>query len=376
MKNKRIIITAVFLLYLICTLCLSVSAREQMPDEYGDYIDSIPEDIRNGLDEGMLSDVREDVIGAAERMSSIGFVMTLLLNSVGRGIAEMLPHVLCLFGIVILSSLGSTMVSHLSPHFRTVEICSRLAFFACIGWTSIDVIGNVKEYLTGLFATVASFVPLSGVLYCMGGNVSTAASTGVGLTLTLSVIQFICISIAIPLFCFCMALVFCSAADAEINASGLCAAIKKPFMSILAIVMSVLAVSLTTQTLISAKADGVAMRGAKVLAGTQIPVAGGTVSATLGTVASGVELLRGAVGVGGIIVIAMSVLPMIIKLWMLRTTYGLISGASGMLSLGGAQGALNSVSELYGILEGVCVMCALIFVVALSLFSSTGAALI
>ena len=135
----------------------------------------------------------------------------------------------------------------------------------------------------------------------------------------------------------------------------------------------VLTSSLAAQSIIAAKADGVAMKGAKFAASSIIPVSGGAVSSTLGTLASSIEMLRGSVGVIGVIAILLMLLPVIVELAVMRLVCSISEFAAGMLSCGGEQKLLSEIGSLYGFLEGVAVLCSVIFIIAFAIFASVAA---
>ena len=135
----------------------------------------------------------------------------------------------------------------------------------------------------------------------------------------------------------------------------------------------ILTSSLVAQNIIASKADGMAMRGAKFAASSFIPVSGGTVSSTLGTLASSVEMIRGSVGVIGIIAIIFMLLPTVIELAIMRLICSISEFAAGMLSCTGEQRLLSEIGGLYGFLEGVAVLCSVIFIIAFAIFASVSA---
>jgi stage III sporulation protein AE len=141
-------------------------------------------------------------------------------------------------------------------------------------------------------------------------------------------------------------------------------------MTALGFIMMILSASLLSQTVISSKADGMAMRGAKFAVSSFVPIAGGTLSSTLGTLAASIEMLRGSVGVIGIIVIIIMLLPTVLELAAMRLVLGISEFVAGMISAAGEKRLLSEIGGLYGYLEGVAVLCSVIFIIAFAVFSS------
>ena len=132
----------------------------------------------------------------------------------------------------------------------------------------------------------------------------------------------------------------------------------------------ILTVSLGAGNLIATKADNMAMRGAKFAVSSFVPVTGGTVSSTLGTLAASVELLRGSIGVIGIVIMLLMLLPTIIELALLRGVFAISGFCASILGCAGEARLLSSLDSLYGYLEGVAVLSATVFVIAFGIFAS------
>lgn len=376
MKNnkkrlKKILLGVVSVLVLASVFLIFVSAEEnKMPDGYGDFIDSLPDDTKDILPDGMYSDDMDKVSDAVSEMSGIEYLLSAILGCFSSALTKAIPNAVLLVGLLIISSLGRLMSAHLSPGVsRIFDICSRLVLFCAIGGVAISVLGNVKEFFVRVSGIISAFVPLSATLYTMGGNISAALKSSTGLLVTLGIVEFISGVVVVPLFCFCLAMSLVSSMTLDMGVGSVGGSVKKAFMTALGIITAILSLSLSSQTVIASKADGLVMKGAKAFLGS-IPVTGGAVSSSLGTLASSVELIRGIVGVGGIIILLLSLFPIIIELWLMRSVYSLLGGFSGMLGMSGEHKFLMEVSELYGILEGVAIMCSVVFLVSMATLCS------
>ncbi len=379
LNKKRLIkilfgILSVFLLSGV--FFVLVGAKENtMPDGYENFLDGLPDDTKQLLPENIYSNDADKVADAVSEMSGVEYLLSAVISCLGSAIVNIIPHVALLLGLVVLSSLGGLMSAHLSPSAsRAFDICSRLVVFCAIGGVAISVLEDVKEFFLRISGIISALVPLSATLYTMGGNVSAAFKSSSGLLVTLGIIEFISGVVVIPLFCFCLALSFVSGITSDIWVGNVSGSVKKTFLTALGIITSILSMSLSSQTVIASKADSMAIKGAKMFLGS-IPVTGGAVSSSIGTLASSVELIRGAVGVGGIIILLLLLLPVIIELWLMRSIYGMLGSLSGMLGMTGEHKLFSEVSELYGILEGVAIMCSLVFFVAMATLCTTAPAI-
>ena len=375
-KGRKILFFATaFTLFLFMLTTLASAEESRMPDGYRDFLDSIPNDASDALPDGLFSEDIEEVADAVSQMSGIEYLFAMLIQSLGSGLGRVIPHLLLIIGLLVVSAVGGLLSTHFSPSMvKIYDACSRLSLFCAIGGVAVSLLLDVKEFFSRLSGTVAAFIPLSASLYTMGGNVSAAMKSSAGLLSCLGIIEFISGAVVIPLFCFCLCMSLVSSMSSDVGSVSLGGAVKKAFMNILGIITMILSLSLSSQTLIAAKADSLAMKGAKMFLG-KIPVTGGAVSSSLGTLASSLELIRGAVGVGGIIIILLLLLPTLVELWLMKTLYSLLGSFSGMLGLSGEQRLLCDVSELYGILESVAIMCSLVFIVSMAVLCRSAPAI-
>lgn len=354
----------------IFSFALPLSAEEDMPDEYKNFTDSVPPEITDKLPDGFFSDSINDVSDSAGQMSKIEFLLSELLSAAGTGIQKCIPTLALICGIIIIGALCRTVGNSLTgaPN-RIVGMCTEICVFSSVCAVSIRSLETVSTYFENLRSVMLSFLSLSGVLYAIGGNFSAAASSTAGLTVTLSICEFICTYTVIPIFCICLCMALITSLEPNAGVLGLCSSIKKWYNTLLSFLMMIITTALSAGTFVSARADNAAMRGAKFVAGNFIPVSGGAVSSSLGTLASSVELIRTSVGTIGVIVIILLILPVILELIFMRMVFGFCSFIAGLSGCSGEKKLLDELSSLYGYLEGVCILCTVVFVVFLAIMA-------
>ncbi len=375
--GKKLFIASAFtlsaiLMILLFTVPISAEEYDTLPPEYAEYTDSISGSIKDKLPEGVFSENADEINeAAAELISPVG-ILKVLTDALGAGLANAAPTLSLVLGIVILSAVLSTVSADLGGMSRAVENCIRLCTFTAISTVAVGCAEALTVYFERLFMSVASFLPLSAVLYAMGGNIGTAASSGATLGVTLTVCQFFCTNTVIPIFCICLCMSLLSVFDGQGAAAGstLSASLRRWYMTSLSFVMMILTCSVAGSAILSSKADSMAMRGAKFAVSSFVPVSGGTVSSTLGTLAASVEMLRGSVGVIGIAVIILMLLPTVIELALLRGVFTIGSFCASTLGCSGEARLLSHLEALYGYLEGIAALSAAVFIISFGIFAS------
>ena len=373
MKKHKAIIFAVVILLFIVLGALSVSAEEDstVPEEYRDLISSLDGEISDHLPNGALSSSSEEINQAADELSRPTNILSLLIKGFASGITRVIPTLAILLGIIILSAVVNTVASGTSLS-RPVEICTRLCSLCSIMGATLGCIDSLSIYFDRLFSAVSGFVPLSAALFAMGGNINSAVSGSASLGIVLTVCQFFCTQTAIPVFCISLALSSLSVLDGIGGAAGgaVSASIRRWYMIALSFVMMLLTISTSASTLLASKADNVAMRGAKFAVSSFIPVTGGTLSSTLGTLASSVELLRGSIGTVGVFILILILVPCIIELALMRAVFSISGFCASSLGCTTEARLMCEIDSLYGFLEGVAALSAVTFIILLAIFAS------
>ena len=377
MKTKRYILAFAFIFFFILigtTPCRATEYEEEsLPGEYGDFISNLPDYVIDALPDTALDDNKSSLYEAADELSRPTSVLSAILRGFGSQISNVLPTLAKLLGIIIISSLSYSLSSSLGEGIgKAMTIVTRLACYVAVCSITFSTLGDLKDYFNSLFSAVGSFVPLSAVLYAMGGNLTSAVSEASGISITLAVCEFICTKTTIPLFCLCLSLTLISMLEGGGGVGvSLSNDIKKWYLTSISFVMLVLTTSLASQNILSARADGVAMRGTKLALSSFVPLSGGTLSSTLGTLSSSVGLLRGSVGIIGIAVIILMLMPTIMYLSLLRLCFSFCSTLCGLLSCTGEQKLFSELNNLYGYLIGISALSAAVFVIALAIFAKT-----
>ena len=347
--------------------------EESVPDEYGDFLDSLDGSVADKLPESAFSDDPNKIGEAAIESVKPESLISMILDLFFEGLKGVLPTLALLLGIVILSALGNLLASHSPSLSRAVEYCTRLCTFCAISGVAVACLGSLSLYFERLFAAVASFLPLSAVLYAMGGNLNLAAGSSASLTVILSVCEFFCTKTVIPVFCICLCLSLLSVFEGVGGAAGasISASIRKWYMTALSFLMLIMTFALGASNLMGSKADNLAMKGVKFAVSSFIPVSGGTLSATLGNLTASVEFLRGSVGVIGIVVLLLLLLPTIIELALMRGAFAISGFCASVLGCSGEARLLSELESLYGYLEGIAALSAAVFIVAFAIFAKT-----
>lgn len=247
----------------------------------------------------------------------------------------------------------------------TASVC------AAVLVAQIDGIDRIKDAFRGLGTLMGSMIPITGAVWAMGGNVTTASAGSAGLYALLALTERVC-AVTAPPVCYVMVMsALCSSlSDGELL-SGFTGAVKKLYAFIIAAVGVLLVFSLGAQTSIASAADTAAARGGKLLTQTLIPGVGGAVGDTLRTVAGSVQYVKSVVGMGGVALVGALTLPPLASLLLTRLAFLVTGALASMLGCKREARLLSEMGNVYATLLGALSICAVAFCVALAIFVKT-----
>lgn len=373
------ILVALFLLVsLFFSGCMISHAEglETTPEAYRALEDYLPDDVRDLLPDGMFSENTETAVSAAESLTRPQYLFSVLLDAVGLRIPEVLALLGSLVGILLLSAVLHKLRNAFSGNLgEGTALIFRLCLFALILGKALNMVGEVKAHLGRLSVLMTGLIPLMGAMYVMGGNIATAVASESVLLLFLSICEYLTASVtpAVCGICLSFAMLEVFGGSLHSGLSVLSDTVKRWYVFLLGIVVFLLSVSLSGQAILTAGTDSLGMKGLKYAMSQMIPVVGGGISSTLTTVAAGVSILRGALGVSGVILVGLTLLPALVQLLLFRACFRLSSGVASMLGCDGEKRLMEEISSLYGYMAAAVSICSVICVLSLAIFARTTA---
>ena len=215
-----------------------------------------------------------------------------------------------------------------------------------------------------------SMIPVMGALYVSGGNTLGAAVSSASLLLQINLIELGTTALVIPSVSVCMALMLAdSLRGSSPRFSGITASIKRTLAFVYGLCSTFLTASLSAQSVLASAGDSAGARAVKFVAGNMIPVVGGTVGEMLRTLAASVKLLRGSVGVAGMIAVTLVLLPTLIELFLTRFAFNCAAAVGDLIGCRAESGLYRDIASLYGYVIAAAAMASLLCIFSLTLFA-------
>ena len=363
---------AIFLA-VVAVLSLRVSA-EQTEAEIADSFSEVAGEVADVSGSELASELSgEDIEMTADILLEFLTPEQVLDEIFGmlKGALPSAMSLLCMItGLVVLSAVCNSICSSLD----TGGISSGFSFLSAsviIAGVLTSVIGQfdrITDFFEGLSSLMSGMIPITGAVWAMGGNVGSASLGTATLYAMLGATEWLCSKTLLPV-CYVMGIAaVCSGLSGGGVLDGFVSGVKRVYGFFIGLIMTVFVFVLGTQTTVSAAADTVAARSAKLISATIIPGVGGAVGETLRTVAGSVGYIKSVVGVGGIVLIAVLTLPTLIALLLTRAVFLLTSTLSDALGCKREARLLSELGGIYGFILGAVSVCSVAFIIALSLF--------
>lgn len=390
--HKKYLLTLLFLPLLLALFCMSGHADEPyaaaaddattaeevltMPPSYVDLPDSLPDELLPLLPEGLFSSDPEEAMSAVRESVSLPGILSALLSALGLRLPDAARLLATLIGLLLISSLLGHLGSAVGG--RTGELTGfvvRLAVAVALVSLTVSVTETVTSFFSQVSGLCAGMLPVMGTLYILGGNLTRSTAVEGLMLVFLNVVNYLCADVTPAVCGVCLALSLLGALGLRHHPEVLGSWIRKSYTGFLGLITFLLSATLGCQSILSARTDSLRMRSVKYAVGSLLPVAGGAVSGSLGTIAAGIDLLRSISGVCGILLLGLLLLPTLIQLLLFRQTIRLAAVAAASLDCPLDARLLNDIAELYGYMAAAVSLCSVFFFLALCVLAACGSAL-
>lgn len=326
------------------------------------FHDALPESIIGQFEEA----------GSLEEMTGFQYLFGVLWKDFLGGVGDALKLLLALLAVMVLGTLAGLLGEETGEELKEAlqvvirGVCA-LALFGTIRGT----LARAGTYLEDLAEFSQGIAPVLGGIMVAGGGATTGTVAVTSLSGMLLIFETICVEVLVPLTAVCFAFSLVGSVSKEMRLSGIIKQLKGVYMVLVGVVCAVAGAAFSMQTLLASSADSVAMRTARYAVGSMIPIVGGTIGASLGSLASSLSYIKNAVGVGAIVAVLLMVLPAIIELYLARLALGLCEGFAHLV---GFEAGERMMVDFRGILDmtlAATAFASLSFVVYLAVFLKT-----
>ncbi len=369
-----------FALGILCLVLVPVCAESEtdIPErEWQNFSDSLPPEVTERLPNEALEG-EQGFFESVSKLSGGKYIAEVILDIAGVELGGALRLFVTLCALLLLAALFNTFGEGVgnSALGTAVRFCSVGGIASVIIYTQYEHFILIEELFEKLGVMMNGMIPIVASIWALGGNVGTASAGSASFGVMLGVSLGVFAKTLIPICCLLTVFGICDALTDEMRVGRIMSAFKRIYIFLLGLVMTVLLWSLGAQTTIAASADSAAARAAKLVSGSVIPVLGGSVGETFRSVATGVAYMKNVFGIGGIIMLALLVLPAMVSVLLTRFVFLVCSGLAEMLGCSSEARLFESLGEVYGFILAVVSGISVMFVLGLYIFMQTVVAVV
>lgn len=226
--------------------------------------------------------------------------------------------------------------------------------------------------MQSLMIAVSSMMPIMAGLYVMGGSAGAGAASSASLSLFLSTLSMICTKVILPLLQISFALCITSAMPQSVNLSSVTNLVKNTSTTVMAFIFTLLGFVLFLQTAVGASGDTFVARSVRFASGVFVPVIGGMLGDAVRTVIGSVSVIKGTVGVVGVVIVLSVVIPPLVVVLLHKL---LLLGCSIIAKVLGCEresALLCDLGSILSVLLALVIGAGVVAIIAFAVFIKTG----
>ncbi len=335
MKIAKILI-AVFLLMVIFPLPVRAEEKDTVDGIYS----FLPDSAKDRLDQNGLSG------DWAEKLDTAGF-FSLVASFFKEGFSSPLSALCKTVSVLIIACL----ITSYSPEGKTGEaaqsVCA-VSIALILAADLYEIIAAAKEALSGASIFMSGSVPLFAAVKAASGKPLSVSGGSAVLLFACQALSYLCSFVLAPFMNSYLALGLCSSVGGKNTSSGIMDTVKKVTMWVLSLCVSVFLFILSAKGIAGRNGDTLAMKTAKFLLGTTVPVVGGALSESASSVAASLSAMSGTAGMYIILGVLVIMLPLLCELVCWRLALILVRHLSVLFS---APVVNNLVEALQGVIS-------------------------
>lgn len=364
---RKIIITII----LVFIFSVSVNAESNYQKQYENIgaeqiKDSLDEQTQDFFLENNIDVKNPDWVNQLTSSNVLSYVWGLLTG----GINAPLKVAVMMAGIILISASFTAFASR--PHFQTAMYATVIAIGALITNNIWQCVEMTVSAVKGCCAFMIAFIPVFASVLALSGKTITAPAMSALLLTASEAVSFASTFMVLPLMGGYLSLSIASGVSPLISNSGIVDGVKKISMWIMSLLGTLFVGILGIQTAVNSAADSVALRTAKFLIGTSVPVAGGVLSEAVSTISASIGLLRSSIGIYGVVALAITLLPIVVELILWRLALMVNISLAGMFSITKLSDILRAVDTMLSVLLAVVLIVGAMFIISLSVVVVSG----
>ncbi len=323
-----------------------------------------------------LTNVRDYIKRVVSGDAAIGYdtLFSYLLASLKESALRFLPLVLAVVAVAVASGVLDSMKGSFAS-----ESVSEIIHLACVGLILVLLLAQFSQVIVGASGIVSdirrqaeAFFPVLLTLMTAAGAGASAGVYQPGVLVLTSGIVTVVSAVALPMFILSAAFTAAGSLTGAGSVRQLSGFFQSACKWLLSTAFFLYIAFLSVQGITASVYDGITVRTTKFALSKYIPVIGGYLSEGFNTVMAGSVLIKNSVGLTGVVILLVTVLPFLVNLGILSLSVKLAAAVVEPLGNARIVELLGGLSKSIGILIAILLGLAFLYFVLLLLVISTG----
>ena len=381
MKRGLVLVTLILTIF-----CLSISttayASDVIDDTLSDQIESIDFDNLDDKWDEWMQDLTgsesfgqyiKDILSGQDTLS-VEKLLTNFGESIFKDIKALIPMIVSIVSICIINSLavgikgdflGVSISSLLSTICYCVVLGISLQTLKTVASDTLNAINSMQSIMQSVF-------PISITLLSAVGCTSASGGLALSMSIVSNLIVNIISLVVLPMFGASMILAIVGNLSENVKLTKLRSGVHSVASWIIGIIFGVFSILLTAQSVIAGSIDNVIVRSTKMALSGYVPILGQYLSEGVDIVFTTSIMLKNAVGVGGLVILVVSLLIPLAKVIILSLCFRLTAGIVESFAENRVSKALEEFGKNVSLLTASMLGCAFVSIVGLMATISIG----
>lgn len=284
--------------------------------------------------------------------------------------------------ITFMTSMAVIMICAIAESFRagmggeeSATVFSLVGTLAVAGTVLPVVVSCVEatRETIGTFATfIFSYIPiLTGVIAASGKPLS-ASTYNMFVFMGCQMAAGFITTVVLPLIFAYLALCIVGSVMPKVDLEPISSGIKSAVTWVLGLLLSLFVGVMSVQSIVAGAGDSATSKAAKFVIGSFVPVAGGAISDAFSAAQGCINLLRTSLGGFGVIIAAVTFLPLILRIVGIMLAFNVSAAAAKVLGVKGVNSLLKSVASATAILLSVVLAFGLLVIITTTVMLLVG----
>ena len=373
MLKKGLIILYIFVTFIFMFSDIFAAEREDNNDFYDIYNETRIDDIISKYSDREMTENIKNIFNENIEIKNnniLSFspvnIVKYIFNNIKDEIKKPMKLMIGVIGIVIVSAVVEALKvcfnnSSLNEVISSVCIIS---IFVSVGYSIIECVKYGVNIINNMSSFMKSFIPIyTGVMSSCGMS-AVGSVYNTFLFFVCQIFSEVLSNKLLPVLGVYMAFCLVGPLSQNLNVSKAAKEIKNIITWVLSFVIAILVGFITVQGVVASSVDTVGTRAAKFMIGSTVPVIGNIISDAYTSVKGCFNFVRTGVGAIMIIFVAISLLPIIIKLTLWIFTTKISSGLADFVGASQVSEILKSSGYVISLLFAIIISYMLLIIIS------------